>query len=145
MRRGDTFRGMRMMMLGVVGLLLSVMACGQQGVEASAVTEENAVTVVLPGPEFLAAYGAAEDAYLIDVRTPGEQADGMLEGAIAMDYNGEGFRQNAAALDDGRPVFVYCAKGGRSAGAAEVFEELGFGRVVDLEGGYSGLALHRQR
>ena len=130
---------MRMMLLGMMGLLLGMGACRQQRAEATAEAQEAEVTSVLPGPEFLVAYAAADDAYLIDVRTPGEQAGGMLEGAIAMDYREEGFRQNAAALDRQRPVFVYCAKGGRSAGAAEVFEELGFRRVVDLEGGYSGL------
>lgn len=129
---------MRMMMLGLVAMVLSMQACGQQDVK-SAADQDAPVVSVLPGPEFLAAYTAAEEAYLVDVRTPGEQAGGMLDGAIAMDYNGEGFRQNAAALDRGLPVFVYCAKGGRSAGAAEVFEELGFARVVDLEGGYTGL------
>ena len=139
MRRGDTFRGMRTMLRGLVAMVLSLQACGQQDVESAAVAQDTAVVSVLPGPEFIAAYAAAEEAYLIDVRTPGEQAGGMLEGAIALDYSGAGFRQNAAALDRGRPVFLYCAKGGRSAGAAEVFEELGFERVVDLEGGYTGL------
>ena len=119
--------------------VLSLLSCGQQDVGTSAAVQDGAVVSVLPGPEFLAAHAAADGAYLVDVRTPGEQARGMLDGAIAMDYNAEGFRQNAAALDRERPVFVYCAKGGRSAGAAEVFEELGFARVVDLEGGYSGL------
>ena len=139
MRRGGTFRGMRIGMLGLAAAVLSVLACGQRDPESPSAVEHAAVVSVLPGPEFLAAYAAAEEAYLIDVRSPGEQVGGMLEGATAMDYKAEGFRQNAAALDRERAVFVYCAKGGRSAGAAEVFEELGFARVVDLEGGYTGL------
>ena len=129
----------------LISVWLSAGACGSAPQAPAADRDEPAAAVasevidVLPGPAFLAAYENSEGAYLIDVRTPREQAGGMLDGALAMDFLAEGFRQNAAALDRSRPVFVYCAKGGRSAGAAEVFEELGWGRVVDLEGGYGGL------
>ena len=116
--------------------IILLAACGPVSDNA---THHKETITVLPGPPFLTAYAEAERPYLIDVRTPAEQASGMLAGAIPMDFRDEGFRQNAAALDTSRPVFVYCAKGGRSAGAAEVYEALGFSRVVDLEGGYSGL------
>lgn len=105
---------------------------------AAAPAAEESISL-LPGPEFLAAYAKTEDAYLIDCRTPREQAGGMLPGATAMDFNSPDFPERAAALDKERPVFVYCARGGRSAQAAAEFEALGFGRVVDLEGGYLGL------
>lgn len=94
---------------------------------------------LLPGPAFLAAYAKTEGAYLVDCRTPSEQSGGMLDGAVAMDYRAEGFRESVNQLERDRPVFVYCASGGRSGRAAELMTELGFERIVDLEGGYRGL------
>lgn len=102
-------------------------------------TETISAVKRLPGHAFLAAYAKTEDAYLVDCRTPNEQASGMLPDALALDYRDAAFVDRAAELERKRPVFVYCARGGRSAAAAEVFDSLGFGEVVDLDGGYLGL------
>ena len=48
----------------------------------------------------------------------------------------EDFSEKVAGLDKQRPAFLYCAKGGRSHQAAEIFKEQGFTEVYDLDGGY---------
>lgn len=79
---------------------------------------------------------AHEGVQLIDVRTPGEVAEGMIEGAENIDYNGADFKQKIDALDRDQPVLVYCRSGGRSGRAAAMMKEMGFKEVYDLQGGY---------
>jgi phage shock protein E len=51
------------------------------------------------------------------------------------------FEQNLSALDKSKPVFVYCAVGGRSSKAAQVLNKNGF-KVYNLTGaGYGQLAV----
>lgn len=74
---------------------------------------------------------------LVDVRTPREYAAGHLKGALNYDYNGNEFEKQIARLDKTRPVMVYCAVGGRSAGAAARLRTLGFPEVYDMRGGFN--------
>jgi len=72
---------------------------------------------------------------LIDVRTPGEFAQGHLANALSMDIYSNDFKSRAAKLDKSKPVFVYCKAGSRSSSAADVFSDLGFKEIYDLNGG----------
>ena len=72
---------------------------------------------------------------LIDVRTPQEYGAGFVAGARNIDIYDPGFEAQIAKLDKNRPVMVYCAKGGRSASAAEQLKRAGFPEVYDLAGG----------
>lgn len=72
---------------------------------------------------------------LIDVRTPQEYGAGFVAGARNIDIYDPGFEAQIARLDKNRPVMVYCAKGGRSASAAEQLKRAGFPEVYDLAGG----------
>lgn len=78
---------------------------------------------------------SAKDAQLVDVRTPGEYADGHLKGAINIDINGDDFEHQLAALNKEVPVFVYCRSGGRSTRAASKMESMGFKKVYNMDGG----------
>jgi rhodanese-related sulfurtransferase len=81
---------------------------------------------------------SAEGAQVIDVRTPGEVAQGAIEGATNFDfYEQEEFKDKLADLDKEKPVLVYCKSGGRSGKTASMLKEMGFKEVYDLEGGYS--------
>ena len=71
---------------------------------------------------------------IIDVRTPGEYADGHLESAVNIDIQGPDFEATLDGLDKGETYFVYCQSGNRSARAVERMGELGFTDVVDLGG-----------
>lgn len=74
-------------------------------------------------------------AQVIDVRTPEEFKTGYIEGAKNINFYDKDFAQQIAKLDKTKPVMVYCAKGGRSASAAEQFAKAGFPKVFDLDGG----------
>jgi thioredoxin 1 len=72
---------------------------------------------------------------LIDVRTPGEYAQGHLANAVLIDVNSSDFKSRVSKLDKSKPVFVYCKAGSRSSSAAGVLTDLGFKEIYDLNGG----------
>ncbi len=72
---------------------------------------------------------------LLDVRTPEECQEGIINGAQMLDYSAPGFMDGLAKLDRERPVFIYCASGGRSRQTMTRMMKMGFKEVHDLEGG----------
>ena len=86
--------------------------------------------------EFKAAIIKTDDAQILDVRTPGEYANGKIADAKNVDWNGDSFDTQVANLDKSKPVFVYCLSGGRSKKAANHLVELGFKNIIELDGGY---------
>lgn len=72
---------------------------------------------------------------VLDVRTPGEFAQGHLEGAVLVDYRSPEFRQQVARLDRTKIYLVYCRTGNRSSKAMGIFQELGFRNTYHLERG----------
>ena len=72
---------------------------------------------------------------LVDVRTPGEIAQGYIKGSIHFDYSSPDFTKKLNTLDKSRPVAVYCAVGGRSGMTAQKLNALGFKKVYDFSGG----------
>lgn len=71
---------------------------------------------------------------ILDVRTPGEVAEGIIANAVVMDINGADFSNQIQTLDKSKPVYVYCKAGGRSGRASEMLSALGY-EVYDLDGG----------
>lgn len=109
-----------------------------EGGEVTEVTDQEPTEVinkVVSASEFKELMNG-EGVQLIDVRTPGEVSEGMIEGATNIDYNGANFKDQINALDRDQPVLVYCRSGGRSGRAAAMMKEMGFKEVYDLEGGY---------
>lgn len=111
----------------VVGLA----ACGSGSPQAAVGTD---IRVVAPATavELLAADDAPT---LIDVRTPGEFAEGHLEGAELVDFNAADFRDQIAEYPREASYVIYCRSGNRSEGARRVMDELGFTDVADIDGG----------
>ena len=96
----------------------------------------NHVTELLPVAEFLKRVEATPNAQLIDVRTPAEVAQGALPNAKNIDFRAANFKEELLKLDKTKPLYIYCQRGGRSASATQVANELGFQNVMDMEGGY---------
>ncbi|MHB1533925.1 MAG: MBL fold metallo-hydrolase [Acidimicrobiales bacterium] len=71
---------------------------------------------------------------ILDVRNPGELADGSLSGSINIPL--PRLRGRIGELDPRRPVLVYCAGGYRSMAAASMLEAAGLTDVSDLLGGF---------
>ncbi|HRN98248.1 MAG TPA: thioredoxin domain-containing protein [Flavobacterium sp.] len=82
------------------------------------------------------ASGKMKGMQVIDVRTPGEFAQGNIAGSRNIDWYDPVFNQQVEKLDKQKPVLVYCKVGGRSAEAAARLAELGFKEIYDLDGGY---------
>jgi rhodanese-related sulfurtransferase len=74
---------------------------------------------------------------LLDVRTKGEIAKGAIPGHTSIDFFDEAFEEKIEKLDKSKPVYVYCASGGRSGEAMELMQKKGFSEIYNLDGGYS--------
>lgn len=70
-------------------------------------------------------------ALLLDVRTPGEYADGHLPGATNLPLQELEARVSELGPNS-RGVVVYCRSGARSAAATTILRSHGFGAVHDL-------------
>jgi phage shock protein E len=111
-------------------MLVSIMSC----------KEANSQIANLPLDTFVSTYKSTANGQLLDVRTPGEWANGKLEKSNLNNLNDSHFEQNLSKLDKSKPVFVYCAVGGRSAKAAQILNKNGF-KVYNLTcAGYGQLA-----
>lgn len=77
------------------------------------------------------------DGILIDLRTPGEVANGILPGAKIINFNDADFEAQIKSLDKDQKYYVYCHSGGRSAKTRALMEQFGFQSVLDYGGGFS--------
>jgi rhodanese-related sulfurtransferase len=101
---------------------------------------ENKTSVgstVLPVEEYAQNLNTDTTAYLIDVRTPEEYAEGHIEGAVLMNVMDEqAFLAGIDTLDASHTYYIYCRSGRRSQKASELMGGRGL-KVVDLQGGYN--------
>lgn len=72
---------------------------------------------------------------ILDVRTPGEFAEGYIEGARLIDFQGGSFETEIASLDKDATYAVYCRSGNRSGQAVKIMQDAGFLKLFNLEGG----------
>ena len=73
---------------------------------------------------------------LLDVRTPEETAEGMIEGAGQLDFEAANFEAEVAKLDKSKTYLIYCRSGNRSGQACKLMAEKGFKNLYNLKGGY---------
>ena len=111
-------------------VLAAVLAVG--GLAACS-SGSNAITEVTTATasEVLAKPGMS----VIDVRTPGEFAQGHIQGAVNVDVEDAAFATNIGKLPKDKPYFVYCRSGNRSGVATSKMADLGFTEIYDLQGG----------
>ena len=82
-----------------------------------------------------------QEAIVIDVRTPMETAEGVIEGCDMMiDFKSSNFGTEIAKLDKSKAYVIYCRSGGRSASASQYMVDNGFKKVYNLKGGITGWA-----
>jgi rhodanese-related sulfurtransferase len=72
---------------------------------------------------------------LVDVRFPGEVAQGVIPGALPIPL--DQLEERLAEIPRGQRVAVYCQSGMRSSTAASLLERAGYDDVIDLAGGYA--------
>lgn len=113
-----------------ISLLTNLTSCAQKS------KSDNEV-IVISKTEFNEKISDEENPQIIDVRTPAEYSNGKIEGAINYNILDGSLENNIDKLDPEKPVFVYCAAGGRSSKAAKMLKEKGFKSIIDLKGGYN--------
>lgn len=75
-----------------------------------------------------------QDGTILDVRTPEEVVSGKIKDALNIDYYAD-FNTAISQLDKTKPVYIYCASGGRSSQAMQDLNTSGFKEVYNLSGG----------
>jgi len=78
---------------------------------------------------------STDSSVVLDVRSPGEFAQGYINRAVNMNYNGGDFENSVDKLDKNKTYFVYCYSGGRSGKAARYMRTNGFTKVYELNNG----------
>ncbi len=86
-------------------------------------------------PKELKEHITKSKAIIVDVRTPEEVAQGKIPHSMNINYFGN-FKLEVEKLDKTKPVYVYCASGGRSTKAMQDLSKMGFIEVYNLLGGF---------
>ncbi|MBR9914689.1 MAG: rhodanese-like domain-containing protein [Algicola sp.] len=77
-----------------------------------------------------------DQAIIMDVRTPNECAEGILENALMVDiFDTSLFMDTIQKLDKSKSYYIYCRSGNRSGQACQLMENLGFEKTYNLIGG----------
>ena len=74
---------------------------------------------------------------ILDVRTPGEYAQGHMPEALNMDIHDANFKTNLQQLNKDTIIYVYCASGSRSSQAMSIMEKDGFTTIYNYKGYFS--------
>lgn len=133
----------------IAGLfLLCVNSCKTAQEKNSTTTAPSVATATftqLAPNDFEQKLASATNALLLDVRTEKEHAEGHLNNSTLLDYFKPNFEGEIKKLDRDKPIFLYCASGGRSEQAAELLVKLGFSQVYEMKGGYEAWAASKQK
>ncbi len=81
-----------------------------------------------------------EDLLLVDIRTPGEVAQGLIPKARTLPMHLLPLRLDELPKD--QDVVLYCRSGARSYQACAYLAQQGWGRVLNLRGGIIAWARH---
>lgn len=93
-------------------------------------------TAQLPVDELRQRLQEKEPLQVVDVRRPGEFANGHVPGAINLTLSH--LDRQLSLLDSSRPTAVICASGYRSSAATSILERNGFSTLFNVVGGTNG-------
>lgn len=116
-------------------LVTAVLVLGVSGTACTA-PEGDALMTPVAAKTWLEGPGA--QSVVIDTRTPGEHAAGIIPGTdLLADWNTgpAAFARAVAGIAKDAPIVVYCRSGNRSAKAAAWLRRNGYTNVRDLRGG----------
>jgi rhodanese-related sulfurtransferase len=83
---------------------------------------------------------AGEDVLVVDIRTPGEIAQGAIPNAMVLPMHLIPLRMSELPRD--RDLVLYCRSGARSYHACAYLAQQGFDNVINLRGGIIAWARH---
>lgn len=109
-------------------ILLATAAHGAPNLQTISVAESNAL---------IESHKSNANFVILDVRTPGEYAQGHLKQSQLLDFRAEGFEEKLNTLDKSKSYLIYCRSGGRSGMALKLMEKQGFQSVYNMDGGFN--------
>lgn len=125
---------MRVVQILLISLVsMQLIACGP--VQEKTEVQKEQIASNVSATEFYQIY-TEKGGQMLDVRTAGELESGYIPDAIHMDFYSNSFDEKLSELDKSKPVFVYCAAGGRSGKAMKKMADMGFVEVYNLSGGF---------
>ena len=125
---------MNKFILPVFALVLTLSSCSadKSSSETSEQTATSATVVNLTAKEFSE---KSPSGTILDVRTPGEVAQGKIAGAVVIDFYQQDFLDQASKISKDQEIYIYCAVGARSEEAARMLVQQGYTKVYHLQGG----------
>lgn len=129
------------MRIFVVFILLCALgsACKNDTAKMPEVTTNITVVQNISVKDIVEVTNSNPDVKFLDVRTPEETAEGVVNGAIKIDFRADGFKKELDKLNKGDSYIVYCKSGGRSSKTADMMKQMGFKSIYNLEGGYTAI------
>lgn len=121
-----------------VALLALLLACGTAPEPPVAAVGGEPVSTAAPRDIDVATLKGKVDAggtFVLDVRTPGEFAQGHVPGAVNIDMQDLPTRLAELEPHKGKDIAVICAVGGRSDSATSFLREKGYGTASNVLGG----------
>ncbi|MDI1321744.1 MAG: rhodanese-like domain-containing protein [Algoriphagus sp.] len=121
----------------LLALVLTVQSCSQKtedkGSTSEAIDSQSQIEN-LDAASFKTKVDSG-NGIILDVRTPGEVAQGYIANATIIDIYDQNFINQLSKLPKDQEVYVYCASGVRSVQAAEILHQNGFTKVYNLSEG----------
>ncbi len=77
------------------------------------------------------------DFVILDVRGPGEHAQGHVKNSTLLEFQSPDFKAKLEELDKNKTYLVYCRSGMRSAKAVKIMEDMGFDNIYAMDGGFT--------
>jgi len=132
--------------IAAAALALTAPLTGCSSSDTDTATATSPMDVVIEAPTALervdaSMFGAVVETpgiTIIDVRTPGEFAQGHIEGAINYNVEGPDFANQIMGLDPAGVYAVYCQSGNRSQVPVSQMSSIGVNSIFELESGISG-------
>ena len=107
-------------------MICSFSSCAQETKKIQLISQEEFAKISI------------KEIQLLDVRTPQEYQQGFIEDAVLVNFFDSDFVTKVSTrFDKNKPLYIYCAVGGRSNKAARKLISEGFESVYDLKGGFN--------
>jgi phage shock protein E len=94
--------------------------------------QQQPINVKIAPQQYQQQFTAEAPHQLIDVRTAEEFASGHIPGALNIPV--QELEQRLGEVASDQPVVLYCRSGNRSAQAAQILGDAGYGQIYDLGG-----------